>query len=125
MDYFKVDNKIKIDDMYCHGFFPYKLEDIISTFGASKNNKWRISCHFNKNIHIIYNELVNVIFLYGNDDLIEDNLFDVSDYIYANINEENDELCDLTDNSDDESIFESDVEDIQSVKLFGVKTGNK
>jgi hypothetical protein len=68
--------------MVYYGILPYSYNDIVLIFGKEYQDRiWPIQCHFNKNICLSVNE--NVISLYGDRNITQDNVLDISDYIYA------------------------------------------
>ena len=106
---FVVNNDINVNEMTCQGILPFTLHDITNTFGANLENKWKISTYFSKDMYIIYNSLIQIVFLYSNNDTMRDDLLDLADYIDAHI-EEDTTLIDFSD-IESENDFDNDNSD--------------
>jgi hypothetical protein len=82
--YYSVNPLINIDHMMYLGTLPYTYNDIVSIFGKEcRDCIWPIECYFNKNICLSVNDTDNVISLYGDQNITQDNILDISDYIYG------------------------------------------
>ena len=82
---FQVNNNIDTSNMSCKGFCNYSLQDIIDSFGENNDMKWKISTYFNKDMLIIFNSLIKMCFIYGNNDITNDNINDILEYININV----------------------------------------
>ena len=97
MDYYRINNEINIKFMKVYTFLPCSKEDLINTFGESTDYKWKLSTYFHKNMYIVYNVILDTVLLYANSDITTDNLSDVSEYIQANCESEENYLTDSSD----------------------------